>query len=361
MSDYLERSEEKVKELVSGDDVTIMAFETSCDETACAVVKNGREVLGNSVYTQIAIHREFGGVVPEIASRNHVAKISSVAEDALSQAGIGYDGIDAVAVTCGPGLVGALLTGVAFAKGLAFALDKPLIPVNHMEGHISANYITYKDLEPPFICLVVSGGHTAILNVTAHGSYRELGTTRDDAAGEAVDKIARVLGLPYPGGPSLEKLAIDGDPHKYEFPRVFKGETHLDFSFSGMKTAAINLIRKLEQKGGNYRKEDVAASFQDAVMSSLIRNATEAVRRENGTKLVLAGGVCANSVLRKKALEAAGELGIEVLFPELRYCTDNAAMIASAAYFSMKHGPAGLGLNAYPAMGTTDPCPKGTE
>lgn len=358
---YFESSLEQLENLKKKKDVVILSFESSCDETAAAVVKNGREVLGNAVYTQIAIHREFGGVVPEIASRNHVAKLPYMADEALKQAGMTFDEIDAVAVTSGPGLVGALLTAVSFAKGLAFSLGKPLIAVNHMEGHVSANFISHKNLEPPFICLVVSGGHTSIIRVKDYGEYDELGSTRDDAAGEAFDKIARVLGLPYPGGPSLQKLAREGNADAFSFPKAFKGETHLDFSFSGLKTAAINLIRKLERSDPNYNKADVAASFQKAVVETLLKNAFEAAKRFEADRLVLAGGVCANELLRKKAIEMASKNRIELFFPELLYCTDNAAMIGSAAYFGIKRGCARLDLNADPSLGMTDPAPAYLE
>ena len=355
--DYIESSIEQVRALKDKKDAVIMAFESSCDETAAAIVRGGREVLGNAVYTQIAIHREYGGVVPEIASRNHVMKLSYVADAALKEAGMTFDDIDAFAVTCGPGLVGALLTGVSYAKGLAYAKKKPLIPVNHMEGHVSANYITHKTLEPPFICLVVSGGHTNVIKVEEHAKFTELGTTRDDAAGEAFDKIARVLGLPYPGGPELQKLAKSGDPNTYTFPKAFRGETHLDYSFSGLKTNVINLVRKLERTDPEYFKADVAASFQNAVVDTLLSNAFEAVKRSGIKRLVLAGGVCANELLRKKASARAEKENIEIFFPELRYCTDNAAMIASAAYFALYRGCAGLDLNADPSLETTDGSP----
>ncbi|MBR3841915.1 MAG: tRNA (adenosine(37)-N6)-threonylcarbamoyltransferase complex transferase subunit TsaD [Christensenellaceae bacterium] len=350
-------SAQQIKALQDKKDIIVMAFESSCDETAAAIVKNGREVLGNAVYTQIAIHREFGGVVPEIASRNHVAKLPIVAEQALLEAGLSFADIDAFAVTSGPGLVGALLTGVSYAKGLSFALKKPLIPVNHMEGHVSANFISDQDLEPPFICLVVSGGHTSILLVEDYGKYRELGTTRDDAAGEAFDKIARVLGLPYPGGPALQELAKGGNDEAYTFPKAFKGETHLDFSFSGLKTAAINLIRKLERQDPDFNKADLAASFQKAVVSTLIKNAFEAARREGMKKLVLAGGVCANTLLRSEADRLSKKYGIALTYPKLAYCTDNAAMIASAAYFAMNRGCAKLDLNADPSLDVTGKTP----
>ncbi len=355
--DYIKSSKEQISALINKKDAVIMAFESSCDETAAAIVKSGREVLGNAVYTQIAIHREYGGVVPEIASRNHVSKLTYVAESALKEANMSYDDIDAFAVTCGPGLVGALLTAVAFAKGLAYAKNKPLIPVNHMEGHVSANFITHKELEPPFICLVVSGGHTNIISVDDYAKFTELGTTRDDAAGEAFDKIARVLGLPYPGGPELQKLSKLGNPNAYSFPKAFRGETHLDYSFSGLKTNVINLVRKLERTEPDFSKADLAASFQNAVVDTLIENAFEAVRRSNMKKLVLAGGVCANELLREKATMLAKKADVELFFPELKYCTDNAAMIASAAYFAMYRGCADLDLNADPSLEITDGSP----
>ncbi len=337
--------------VLPGKDTLIFGIETSCDETAAAVVRGGREVLSHAMYSQIEIHREYGGVVPEIASRKHTEKLPYVCEAALKQAGMTYADVDCFAVTYGPGLVGALLTGVSYAKALSYAAGKPLIPVNHIEGHITANYISDTGLEPPFMCLVVSGGHTEIVTVDGYGEYTLLGTTRDDAAGEAFDKVARALGLEYPGGPNLQKLAEKGDPLKYSFPEPFRGERHLDFSFSGVKTAVINLLHNLDQRGETYRREDVAASFQKCVTDKLVKNLIEAARRNGSEKIALAGGVSANAELRRKAREAAERNGMELFIPELRYCTDNAAMIASAGYFAMMRGErAGLELNAVPSL-----------
>lgn len=346
---YYEKAQADLNALV-GKDAAILAIETSCDETAAAIVKNGREVLGSSIYSQIPVHREYGGVVPELASRNHVEKLPYVVDEALAQAGMTLEDVDAFAVTQGPGLVGALLTGVAYAKSLAFALSKPLIPVNHMDGHISAGYITHPELKPPFLCLVASGGHTQIVRAADYGEYELLGETRDDAAGEAFDKAARVLGLSYPGGPNISRIAKDGDGDAFELPRSFKGETHYDFSFSGIKTAVINLVHNLEQKGGDVPKADVAASFQKAVVSVLVDNAFRAAKDTGESILALAGGVCANAALREAVLERAQDTGVKVYLPDLKYCTDNAAMIGAAAYWAMKRGAAALDLNANPAL-----------
>ena len=295
---YNEMAQAALKKMAGGNAV-ILAIETSCDETAAAVVRNGREVLGSSIYSQIPVHREYGGVVPELASRNHVEKLPFVVDEALSQAGMKLEDVDALAVTQGPGLVGALLTGVAYAKALAFALKKPLIPVNHMDGHISAGYITHADLKPPFLCLVASGGHTQIVRVADYGEYELIGETRDDAAGEAFDKVARVLGLSYPGGPNISKLAKEGNAEAFTLPRSFKGESHFDFSFSGIKTAVINLIHNLEQKGDEIPKADVAASFQKAVVDVLTDNIFRAAEAGGDKTIALAGGVCANAALRE--------------------------------------------------------------
>lgn len=323
-------------------DVTILAIETSCDETAAAIVKNGREVIKNEVYSQIDIHKEYGGVVPEIASRNHVIKLPEVVR------ACGFEGIDAVAVTCGPGLLGALICGVSYAKALSYSLKLPLIAVNHIEGHISANYISHKDLEPPFLCLTVSGGHTMLAVVKDYGVYETLGQTRDDAAGEAIDKVSRVLGLPYPGGPNLQNLAIGGNKFAYPMPRSFKGEAHLDFSFSGPKTAVINMLHNMQQKGEDFSRQDMAASFLHSVVSVLADNAFEAAKRLGIKKIALAGGVSANAQLREEFMSRADENGIQIYMPSLAYCTDNAAMIGSAAYYKYLKGEfAGSDLNAY--------------
>lgn len=330
--------------------VAILAIETSCDETAAAVVQNGRQVVSDELYSQAQIHREYGGVVPEIASRSHVEKLPYIVPQAIDAAG-GKNNIDAIAVTYGPGLVGALLTGVSYAKALSYAWKKPLIPVNHIAGHICANYISHKELKPPFICLVISGGHTQIVKVEDYTTYKTLGQTRDDAAGEAIDKVARVLGLPYPGGPNLEQLALKGDSGRYEMPRVFKGETHLDFSFSGLKTAVINMLHRMEQAGEAYKKEDVAASFLAAVSNTLAENSFEALRREGMDILAVAGGVSANAQVREAFTQKAQQQGVKLYFPEMKYCTDNAAMIASAGYYAWQAGRrADLSLNAQPVL-----------
>jgi N6-L-threonylcarbamoyladenine synthase len=329
----------------------LLAIETSCDETAAAVVENGRSVLSNELYSQIEIHRKYGGVVPEIASRNHVQKLPYIVADALAGAQCRLDEMDALAVTYGPGLVGALLTGVAYAKALAYYIKKPLIPVNHIEGHICANYITHPALQPPFICLVVSGGHTHIVQVEDEQNYTLLGRTRDDAAGEAFDKVARVLGLPYPGGPALEALAAKGDGHRYAFPRGFKNEKHLDFTFSGVKTAVINMLHTMQMKDEAYNSADVAASFQSAVVEVLKENTFEAARRTGLKKIALAGGVSANQALRGAFAEKAQKEGVKLFLPDLKYCTDNAAMIACAGYYRFMAGEtAELTLNACPSL-----------
>ncbi len=325
-------------------DIRILAIESSCDETAAAVVKNGREVLTNIVYSQIDIHKDYGGVVPELASRNHIPKLPEVVDQAVPG---GFDTIDAIAVTAGPGLLGALLTGVSYAKALSFALKKPLVAVNHIEGHISANYISYLNLEPPFVCLVVSGGHTQIVLVRDYCSYELYGQTRDDAAGEAVDKVARVLGLSYPGGPNLEHLAEGGNKKAYKMPRCFRGEDHLDFSFSGPKTAVINLLHGMEQRKESFNRPDIAASFQSSVVGMLAENTFEAARRAGISKIALAGGVSANGALRAEFIRRGKKENIWIFLPELRYCTDNAAMVASAAYYRYIKGErADLDLNA---------------
>jgi len=330
-------------------EMKILAIETSCDETAAAVVRNGIEVLSNELYSQVEIHAEYGGVVPEIASRNHTHKLPTIVKKALKESGSDIEDIDAVAVTSGPGLVGALLTGVSFAKAYAYANKKPLIAVNHIEGHICSNYISSPALEPPFICLIVSGGHTHIVKVSKENAYTLLGMTRDDAAGEAFDKIARVLGLPYPGGPNLEKLSLGGDESKYIFPKGFKGEKHLDFTFSGLKTAVINKISNMEQRGESFEKADIAASFQKTVVDVLTGNTFEALKREGMNSVCLAGGVSANGVLRKSFERRAEKESIKLYLPKMEYCTDNAAMIASAAYFK-NSASANLSLNANPSL-----------
>lgn len=325
-------------------DKLILAIETSCDETAAAVTR-GRKVIGSAVYTQQE-HEKYGGVVPEIASRNHIVKLPYIVDEALNSAEVGFSDIEAVAVTDGPGLVGALLVGVSYAKALAYYLSVPLIPVHHIEGHICSLYLSHEELEPPFLCLVVSGGHSHIVIVEDYGQYRLIGKTRDDAVGEAFDKTARVLDLGYPGGPKLETLAREGRP-VYQYPRGFKGETHLDFTFSGLKTAVINHIHNMNQKGEAYSKADIAASFQSASVSFLADNTFEAAVRENVSRIGVAGGVSANGALRQVFEERAEKSGISLYLPQLRYCTDNAAMIGCAAAFE-KPSAEPLRLNADP-------------
>lgn len=332
-------------------DTLILGIESSCDETAAAVVKNGREVLSNVINTQIAIHKEFGGVVPEVASRHHIENIDNVIDEALKAAGVTFSDIDAIAVTYGPGLVGALLVGVSTAKALSFALKKPLIAVNHIKGHIAANFIAHKELEPPFVCLVASGGHSHIVEVNDYTELKILGRTRDDAAGEAFDKVARVLGLGYPGGPLIDKLAKEGDINAVRFPRVKMDDNALDFSFSGVKTAVINHLHKLDQNGVEYNKADIAASFQDAVTDVLCEHTIEAAKKSGHKIITLAGGVAANSALREKMTRLADKDKISVLYPPLVLCTDNAAMIAAAGYYGYLKGEfSDMTLNAQPAL-----------
>ena len=314
-------------------DILILGIESSCDETAAAVVKNGREVLSNVINTQIELHKKFGGVVPEVASRQHIRTIDGVIDKALSDAGVGFEDITAIAVTYGPGLVGALLVGVSSAKALAYALKKPLVPVHHIKGHIMANFVEHRELEPPFVCLVASGGHSHIVEVKDYTDIEILARTRDDAAGEAFDKIARVLGLGYPGGPLIDKLAKEGDKNAVHFPRVRMDGDSLDFSFSGVKTAVINYLHKLDQNGGSYNKADIAASFQEAVVDALCTHTIEAARRTGNKTITLAGGVASNSALREKMTEEAAKEGMRVLYPSPVLCTDNAVMIACAGYY----------------------------
>lgn len=332
-------------------DITILGIETSCDETSAAVVKNGRKVLSNVISSQIDLHQKYGGVVPEIASRKHVELVIPVINQALDEAGISKREIDAIGVTYGPGLVGALLVGLSAAKAMAFALDKPLVGVHHIEGHIAANYIEYEDLEPPFICLVVSGGHSHIVYVKDYDSFEILGKARDDAAGEAFDKVARAVGLGYPGGPLIDKAAKNGDGKSIHFPRVYFADGILDFSFSGLKTAVLNYLNTMEQKGEAYSVENVCASFQEAVVDVLVRNLLLAAEVKNINKVALAGGVAANSKLRRELMVRASGKNIKVCYPKPILCTDNAAMIASAAYYEFLKGrKADLNLNAVPGL-----------
>ena len=347
---YMDICREKAAALKTKERVSILAIESSCDETAAAVVESGRVIRSNAVFSQIPLHALYGGVVPEIASRAHVDAVDRMVDHALREAGMTFADVDAIGVTYGPGLVGALLTGVSCAKALAFALEKPLIPVNHIEGHICANYLTHAELEPPFICLVASGGHSHILMVEDYGVYRLLGCTQDDAAGEAFDKAARVLHLPYPGGPLLDKLAKDGDPTAVKLPKAHTPGEY-DFSFSGLKTAFINAVHNLEQKGEAARPEDLAASFQAAVVQALLDKTMQAALDHHVKALALAGGVSANSGLRAAFEQACRKAGIRLYMPELKLCGDNAAMIGSAAYYRLLRGElAGMELNAKPAL-----------
>lgn len=333
------------------EDKYILAIESSCDETSAAVVLNGREILSNVIASQISTHEQYGGVVPEVASRMHIEAISGVVEEALLKANITLEKIDVIGVTYGPGLVGALLVGLQFAKGLAFASKKPLVGVNHIEGHICANYIQHKDLKPPFISLVVSGGHTFIVHVKDYGIYEVIGQTRDDAAGEAYDKVARALGLGYPGGPKIDKLAKEGNPKAITFPKANFHEETLDFSFSGVKSAVLNYLNKCNMQNIEINKADVAASFQQAVVDVLKDNVLLTCKKKNIDTIAIAGGVASNSTLRETLINEAGKKGIKVLFPTPILCTDNAAMIGSAAYFNFINGKVNdLNLNAKPNL-----------
>ena len=326
-------------------DILTMVIESSCDETSVAIVKNGREILSNIIDTQIPIHEKYGGVVPEIASRNHIEAISRVTKKALEEANVSFEQIDAITPTYGPGLVGALLVGLSYAKALSFATNKPLVGVNHIQGHIAANYITYKELEPPFICVMMSGGNTQIVHVKNYTEFEVLGKTRDDAIGEAFDKVARVVGLGYPGGPKVDKLAKEGQAN-IELPKTHFDEDTLDFSFSGIKTAVINL----HHKNPDINKADLCASFEKNVTETLMENVKKAIKKTEIKKITLAGGVSANSYIRNKFLKLEQE-GIKVYMPDLKLCTDNAAMIASAGYYNFVSGKRDeLNLNAVPNL-----------
>ena len=332
-------------------DVLILAIESSCDETAASVVKNGREVLSNVISSQIDLHTLYGGVVPEIASRKHIEKINQVVEQALTDANVTWDDITAIAVTYGPGLVGALLVGVSFAKALAFALKKPLIGVHHIEGHISANYIENKELEPPFMCLVVSGGHSHLVKVKDYGEYEILGRTRDDAAGEAFDKVARAIGLGYPGGPKIDKISDEGNPDAIAFPRAKVADNEYDFSFSGLKSSVLNYLNSCERKGETVNQADVAASFQKAVVDVLVGHSMDALDKYGFKKFAIAGGVASNKHLRAAMVEACEKKQIDFYHPSPILCTDNAAMIGAAAYYEYKKGVThGWDLNAVPNL-----------
>ena len=319
-------------------DIFILAIETSCDETAAAVVKNGRIVLSNVVSSQIDLHKKYGGVVPEIASRKHVEKINPVIYEALVQAEMTLEDVDAVAVTYGPGLVGALLVGVAAAKAIAFATKKPLIGVPHIEGHIAANYIENHDFKPPFISLIVSGGHTHLVYVKDYGAYEILGKTRDDAAGEAYDKVARAIGIGYPGGPKIDELGLEGDPDSIEFPRAYLEEGSFDFSFSGLKSAVLNYLNRSKMMGESININNVAASFQQAVIEVLVTKTIACAKKMGVNKIALAGGVSANRGLRQLMKKECEKEGVFLQYPSISLCTDNAAMIGSAAYFEYIKG-----------------------
>ncbi len=328
--------------------MNILAVESSCDETAVAIVRDGRQVLTDCIASQVTLHREYGGVVPEIASRKHIEAIYALADQALEEAKLKRQDIDAVAVTYAPGLIGAVLVGVNFAKAAALALNKPLIPVHHIRGHIAANYIAYPELKPPFLCLVVSGGHTMIVEVTDYTQMQILGTTLDDAAGECFDKVARVLGMPYPGGAALDKIAQTGDDAKYNLPRSKPGENPYDMSFSGLKTAALNLIHHAEQVGEELDIPSLCASFTAAVSDTLVPRILRAMRETGHKKIAVAGGVAANSRIRRDILEATAQLGADVYMPPLSLCGDNGAMVGAQAYYEYLAGnTAGMELNAY--------------
>lgn len=332
-------------------DIYILAIESSCDETAAAVVKNGREVLSNIISSQIELHKLYGGVVPEIASRKHIEKINPVIREALSEANMKLEDMDAIGVTYGPGLVGALLVGVAAAKALSYAKHIPLIGVHHIEGHISANYIENKDLEPPFLGMVVSGGHTHLVMVKDYGKYEILGKTRDDAAGEAFDKVARAIGLGYPGGPKIDKLAKEGNPKAVQFPRAHVADAPLDFSFSGLKSSVLNYINSCEMKHEEICRANVAASFQAAVVDAIVSHTIEAAKTYGMDKVALAGGVASNSALRQAMKERCEAEGLRFYYPSPILCTDNAAMIGCAAYYEYLAGTRhGLDLNAVPNL-----------
>ena len=334
------------------ENIVTLGIESSCDETAAAVLRGGRELLSSVIDTQIPDHQKYGGVVPEIASRKHIVNILPVIDAALQEAGLSKGDVDQIAVTYGPGLVGALMVGVAAGKSLAYALDVPLIGVNHLEGHIFANFLSDTTLEPPFVALVVSGGHTSLVDVKDYNDFALLGETRDDAAGEAFDKVARVMGLPYPGGPQIDKLAREGNPDAIDFPRALMEEENYEFSFSGLKSAVLNYLNAMRMKGIAVDKADVAASFQKAVVEVLVKKAVEAAETAGRRTLVLAGGVAANHALEMRLREETGARGIRFAYPDRRLCTDNAAMIACRGYYqSLAGGFSDLSLNAVPGLG----------
>ncbi len=333
------------------EEVLILGIETSCDETAAAVVRNGRQALSNVIYSQIDLHTVYGGVVPEIASRKHIEKINQVIQKALEDAGTTLEQITAVAVTCGPGLVGALLVGVAEAKAIAFASGKPLVGVHHIEGHICANYLEDKELEPPFLCLVVSGGHSHLVMVHDYGAYEILGQTRDDAAGEAFDKVARAIGLGYPGGPKIDRVSCEGNQEAIAFPRAKLEDSVYDFSFSGLKSAVLNYLHDCERKGIKVCQADVAASFQKAVVDVLTEHSLRAIEQYRVKKFAIAGGVASNAHLRAALQEACAKRGVAFYRPAPILCTDNAAMIGAAGYYEYQKGVRhGWDLNAVPGL-----------
>ena len=347
---YIERMKEKVEKIRKQERVVILAIESSCDETSVAIVVNGRQVLSNIISTQIDIHRHFGGVVPEVASRNHILNIIPLVEQALSSAKLTFDDIDAIGVTQGAGLVGALLVGLTTAKALSYALDKPLIAVNHIKGHIAANYIAYPELTPPFMCLITSGGHTAIVNVDDYNHFKLVGSTQDDAIGEAYDKVARVVGLDYPGGVKVDRLAQGVEP-KIKFIQNDTLVNSYDISYSGLKTAVINYVHKLKQNDEEVDIAQICSSFQHEAVDMLTKKVLRACKEFGQKKLVLAGGVAANSYLRGSLTEKCKDLGIELYFPPMEFCTDNAAMIGSVAYYQLlKEDPADLNISALPSI-----------
>lgn len=328
-----------------------LAIETSCDETSCAVIKDGREVLSNIISSQIEIHRKFGGVVPEIASRKHIENINHIIQEALDKAKVSFKDIDLVGVTQGPGLVGALLIGISAAKAIAYGLGIPLVGVNHIQGHVCANFIEHKDLEPPFTCLIVSGGHSYLVQANSYTNYELIGRTRDDAAGEAFDKVARAIGLPYPGGPFIDNLSKKGNKEAIDFPRVFLEPKSYDFSFSGLKTAVLNYLNQREQKNEEIIVEDVAASFQQAVLDVLVDKTFRLAKERKSDKIVIAGGVASNQGLRDIMEERGKKEGIKIFYPSRVLCTDNAAMIGAAAYFNYIEGKrSNLDLNVIPNL-----------